>query len=132
MTRRPGRKAAITLAASGFLLAGCIPSARADLLLYNNTSNDTGDTVLYSVGPYIALGDQIQLISAGTATQAKIELFNNGTAGSFDATLNLFDTGAPVGPQIASSTISGVQTNGSDVIDLTFGLGAVTVPQDLI
>jgi hypothetical protein len=102
-------------------------------LLYDNTSTDTGYTVLYSIGPYTALGDQIQLDSAGVATQAEVELFNNGSAGTFDAELNFFDVGSPVGSFIGSSDLTDISSVGGDVLDLSFDLGGgLTVPQDLI
>jgi hypothetical protein len=102
-------------------------------LLYDNTSTDTGYTVLYSIGPYTALGDQIQLDSAGVATQAEVELFNNGSAGTFDAELNFFDVGSPVGSFIGSSDLTDISSVGGDVLDLSFDLGGgLAVPQDLI
>lgn len=110
----------------------CAPGARADTLLYDNTTTDTLDTVLYSTGPYVALGDQIHLISAGTANQANVQMFNNGAAGSFDAELDFFNVGSPVGSSLGSFNLTGIPSVGSDVIDLTFGLGGLTVPQDLV
>ena len=114
------------------LSLACAPGAWGSILLYDNTTTDTGDTQLYSVGSYIALGDEIQLISAGTANQAEVELFNNGGAGTFDAELDLFDIGAPVGAQIGSSDLTDITSVGGDVLNLTFNLGALTVPQNLI
>jgi len=114
------------------LLMFCAPGARADTLLYDNTTTDTLDTVLYSTGPYVALGDQIHLISAGTANQANVQMFNNGAAGSFDAELDFFNVGSPVGSSLGSFNLTGIPSVGSDVIDLTFGLGGLTVPQDLV
>jgi len=81
-------------------------------LLYDNTSTDTGDTVLYSIGPYTALGDQIQLDSAGVATQAEVELFNNGVAGTFDAELDFFNVGSPVGSFLGSSALTDISSVG--------------------
>ena len=114
------------------LALGFAPMAEGDILLYNNTTSDTGDTVLYSAGPYSALGDQIQLVSAGTANQAEMELYNNGVAGTFDAELDLFAAGSPVGAQLGSFDLTGIASVGSDVLDLTFNLGGVTVPQNLV
>lgn len=107
--------------------------AAADMLLYDNTTTDTGDTVFYSVGPYTALGDDIQLASAGTAAMAEVELFNNGDAGTFDARLNFFNVGSPVGTPLGSFGVTDIPSAGSDVINITFTLGAgLSVPQDLI
>lgn len=109
------------------------PSIRATVLLYDNTTVDSGDTVLYSTGPFVALGDQIHLVSAGTATQAKVELFNIGDAGTFDAELDFFDVGSPIGFSIGSFQLMGNSSLGMDVIDLTFDLGAgIPLPQDVV
>jgi hypothetical protein len=121
-----------TLLPSALLLLGCALAGRATTL-YDNTVTDTLDTVFYSIGPYSALGDQIQLISAGTATQAEVEMFNNGSAGTFDAQLNFYNVGSPVGSLLGSFILSNISSEGSDVIDMTFDLGAgLTVPEDLI
>lgn len=114
------------------LMLTTAPGAWASLL-YDNTTTDTGETVLYSIGPYTALGDQIQLDSAGVATQAEVELFNNGGAGTFDAQLNFFDVASPVGSFLGSSDLTDISSVGGDALDLTFDLGGgLTVPQDLI
>jgi hypothetical protein len=114
------------------LTLGCGFAARGDLL-YDNTTTDTGDTVFYSIGPYTALGDEITLASAGTAGLAQVELYNNGDAGTFDAQLNVFNVGSPVGSSLGSYDADGVNSVGSDVIDISFSLGAgLSVPQDLI
>lgn len=97
------------------------------------TTTDTLNTLLYSVGPYSGIGDQIHLIAAGSATQALVQLFNAGGAGTFDAVLRLYEVGAPVGAQIGVDvTLSSVTSVGLDIIDLTFPLGGLAVPQDLI
>ncbi len=121
-----------TLLPFALLMLGCAPVARATVL-YDNTTTDTFDTVFYFSGPYTALGDQIQLISAGTATQAEVEMFNNGDAGTFDAELDFYNVGSPVGSLLGSFDLTDIASVGSDVIDLTFDLGAgLSVPQDLI
>jgi hypothetical protein len=113
-------------------LTGFVSHASA-ALLYDNTTVDLLLTVPFSVGPYTGLGDQIQLTSAATATQAKIELFNNGDAGTFDVDLELFQIDSPVGSSLGLFLLSGVSSTGGDVIDLTFNLGAgVAVPQNLV
>jgi PEP-CTERM motif len=131
-----------TVLTFALLILGCAPEAQASLsstsgqgsLLYDNTTGDTGDTVFYFAGPFTALGDQIQLISAGTATQAEVEMFNNGnTPGTFNAELDLYNVGSPVGSLLGSSDLTGIVSVGGDVIDMTFNLGAgVAVPQDLV
>jgi hypothetical protein len=117
----------LALLQMGFTLMG------GTTALYDNTTTDTLDTVFYSIGPYTALGDQIQLISAGIATQAEVEMYNNGAAGTFDAELNFLSVGSPVGSSLGSFNLSGISSSGLDVIDMTFNLGAgLTVPEDLI
>jgi hypothetical protein len=116
------------------LMLGCASGARATVL-YDNTTTDTLDTFLYSLAqpPYTALGDQIHLISAGTANQAQVEMFNNGDAGTFDATLDFFNVGSPVGSSLGSFDVTNISSVGQDVIDITFNLsGGLSVPQDLI
>jgi hypothetical protein len=121
-----------TLLPFALLMLGCVPGAWATIL-YDNTTTNTLDTVFYFSGPYTALGDQIQLISAGTATQAEVELFNNGDAGTFDVELDFYNVGSPVGALLGSFDLTDISSVGSDVIDLTFDLGAgLTVPEDLI
>lgn len=122
-----------TLLPFALLILGCVPGARATIL-YDNTTTDTLDTFLYSLGPpYTALGDQIHLSSTGTANQAEVEMFNNGAAGTFDAELDFYNVGSPVGSLLGSFDLTDISSVGSDVIDLTFDLGAgLTVPQDLI
>jgi len=120
------------LLAFTLLAFGSSPRLLASLL-YDNTSMDTGDTLLYSVGPYIALGDQIQMVSAGNATQAMVQLFNNGGAGTFDAELDFFEVGSPVGSFLGSASLTGISSVGLDVLNLTFNLGAgIMLPQDLV
>jgi len=114
------------------LMLGWASAARAEIL-YNNTTTDTGDTFFYFNGSYTALGDQIQLASAGTALQAQVEMFNGGDAGTFDAELAFFSVGTPVGALLGSFDLTGISSVGLDVIDMTFNLGAgLVVPQNVI
>ena len=108
------------------------PGARGDMLLYDNTIFPTPDTELYSAGPYVALGDQVHLLSAGAVDQASVEMFNNGGAGTFDAELDIFDVGSPVGALLGSFDLANINTAGGDVLDFSFNLGGLAVPQDLI
>jgi len=103
-------------------------------LLYDNTTTDTLDTVFFSSGPYTGLGDQIHLVeSSPGAETAMLQMYNAGSAGTFDAELRLYQVGAPVGPEIGGTfTVSGVVSFGADVITMHFDLGGLAVPQDLI
>ena len=115
--------AAIILAASGMMAS----------TVYSNTTTDTMDTIFYSVGSYSELGDQIHL--AGTdrqTTSATVQFFNNGSTGTFDATLRFFLVGSPVGTRIGPSFMSGISAPASGVFNVTFsGLNTV-VPTDVI
>jgi hypothetical protein len=115
------------------LILGCAYTVRAETVLYDNTTTDTMDTVLYSIGSYTALGDQLHLISPGLATQAEVQMFNIGNAGTFDAELDFFQVGDPVGSQLGAFHLTGIASTGSDVIDMNFDLGAMlNVPQDIV
>ena len=122
------------LISAALLTLGFVPIARGDIILYDNTANPTPDTVLFSVGPYTAIGDQLHLVSAGTANQAAVEFYNNGGAGTFDAELDFFAVGSPVGTELGSFFYpTAISSTGGDVLDLTFNLaGGLTVSQDVI
>jgi hypothetical protein len=102
--------------------------------LYDNTTTDTGDTVLYSGGPFTGLGDQIHLVSPGTAATALLQMYNAATgSGTFDVSLRFYQVGSPVGSQIGGTFIlTGVPTTGQDIINLQFALGELPLPQDVI
>src|ERR1035438_1199991 len=102
-------------------------------LLYDNTTTDTGDTLLYSAGGYTGIGDQIHLIAPGNAVSALLQLYNAGAAGTFDAELRFYQVGAPVGAQVGGAfTVTGVTSTGGDIINLEFALGGLALPQDVI
>ena len=101
--------------------------------LYDNTAIDTRHTLLYSVGPYNGIGDQIQLGGPGVGWFAKVQLFNEGGPGTFDAELRFYEVGAPVGAQIGGTfTLANVTAPASDIIDLTFFLDSLLLPDNLI
>lgn len=115
-------------------------AATAANIVYSNTTTDTIDTVLYSLGPYAELGDQIHLAGTDrTATLAVAQFYNIGAAGTFDAILRLYDVGSPVGSQIGSSvTVTGISAPGgcpgacpANGFNVNFVLNT-TVPTDLI
>lgn len=119
------------------LTLGLAPGAQATILLYDNTTTDTLDLVPYSNGPtnsigspYTALGDQIQLASAGTATQALVQMYNAGDPGTFDAELDFW---TPVGSFLGSYDSLGNISIGGDVINLTFDLATgLALPQNVV
>src|SRR3954447_20874344 len=85
-------------------------------LLYDNTAIDTLHTLIYSVGPYTGIGDQIQLTAPGNAVTALLQLYNAGGPGNFDAELRFYETGGPVGAQLGGVfTLPGVFSTGGDI-----------------
>ena len=104
---------------AGFFLA---LSAAWGTPIYNNTTTDTGDTLSYAANGFVQIGDQLQL--AGTdrlATLARVQFFNDGQAGSFDATLRLFSVGAPVGSQLGTDyLVSGIVVPLDDIVNVSF------------
>src|SRR6516164_552279 len=116
----------------------CAGSMFASSAVFLNTTNDTGSTLLYNP-QFTQLGDQIAL--AGTdrvAVFAMAQLFNQGTAGTVDVTLRLFNVGAPVASQIGGDfMVSGVSAPGlgdpqGGVFNVGFNLPNLGVPDNLI
>ena len=80
------------------------------------------------------MGDQIHL--GGTnrlATQATVQFYNSGLAGTFDSTLRFFNVGAPVGSQIGSAfTLTGIAAGSGASFNVNFLTLNLVVPTDLI
>ncbi len=113
----------------------CMVSAQAfGGIIYSNTTTDTLDTLAYTANGYTQIGDQVLL--AGTdrlATLATVQFFNLGSAGTFDATLRLFNAGAPVGTQIGSDfVLTGIAAPSNDIFNVAFSLPNLLVPDNLI
>jgi hypothetical protein len=111
------------------------PVALHASIVYSNTTTDTGGTVFYSTGPYVQIGDNITL--SGTersANSATAEFFNLGPgSGTFDATLRFFDLGSPVGPEIGGPfTVTGTAITSGNVVDVTWNLGGLVLPTNVI
>jgi hypothetical protein len=118
----------ITLA----LIALAVPGFSS--VVYQNTTTDTNQTYSYSVNAVTQFGDQISLIGTErAATYALVQLFNQGSAGTADITLRLFNIGSPVGTQIGPDFVNnGVLLPALDVVNVGFNLPDVTVPDNLI
>lgn len=110
-------------------------------VVYDNTATDLGTTLAYAVNGYTEIGDQIHL--GGTervASQATVQFFNNGSAGTFDAILRLYmvgpDSGTPVGsqigPDVSLSSVVAPATNGLTGFNVVFLLSGILLPDDLI
>jgi hypothetical protein len=118
------------------LALGSLTAAQAfgGSIVYSNTTTDIDESFSIVANGFTQVGDQIQL--AGTdrlATQAKVEFFNLGDSGTVDATLQLFNVGAPVGSQIGSGiTLTGISAPGGSEFDATFALPNLMVPDNLI
>src|SRR5215469_4587941 len=114
------RQKILGLIGISWLIAGC---AFGDSIIYSNTLTDTGDELFYAQNGFTQIGDQLTL--GGTnrvATLATAEFFNSSTAGTFDATLRLFNVGPnagnPVGSQIGSNVVvTGVSIAAGDITD---------------
>lgn len=118
------------------LFAGLVTSTALQATpVYDNTTTDTLDTVVYSTGAYTEIGDQIHL--AGTersATSATAQLYNLGSGGSFDATLNLYGVvaGNPgVGSLLGSFTAAGQVLASNGILDVNWLLAGLALPDDL-
>lgn len=105
--------------------------------IYQNTTNDTLNTIFFSVGAYSQIGDSITL--GGTdrfLTTARVQFYNNGSSGTFTATLNFWDASGvgllPPSPIGSSYTSSGNSINSLDILDVTFSLPYLLAPNNLI
>ena len=116
---------ALAVASAGSGYAGTI---------YNNTTTDTLVTYFYSTGPYTQIGDSISLGGTDrTLTDATVQFFNNGTAGTFTATLSFWNVGAPVGSQIGSSYVLNlISMNQFDILNVTYSSLNLLVPNNLV
>ena len=104
--------------------------------VYNNTTTDTLNTVVYSSGVFSDIGDQIHL--AGTeriGDNAAAQFYNLGSDGTFVAHLNLYGLPANntdvVGSLLGSFTAAGsLAANSSG--DVSWLLAGLNLPDDLI
>lgn len=114
------------------LLTGLTFAPAQAAIVYDNTAADSLETVFFSVGPYSEIGDSIVL--GGTErrlTEASVQFFNAGGEGTFDATLQFYLAGVPVGaPQGGGYTVSGVFAPQLAIIDLTFSNLSLDVTVD--
>ncbi|MCC6536132.1 MAG: PEP-CTERM sorting domain-containing protein [Bryobacterales bacterium] len=107
-------------------------AARA-AIVYENATDDTFVSFIYSALPATQIGDQVQLDgTARLATRASVQFFNNGLAGEFSATLNFFETGAPVGAPLGSFVVDNIALAELGVITVDFTNLNLLVPTDLI
>jgi hypothetical protein len=107
-------------------------------IVYDNTTTDTLTTYFYAVPfgntPFSQIGDSITLGGTDrTLTNAAVQFFNNGSTGTFTATLSFWNVGGPVGSQIGSSyVLNGLSINSLDILTVNFGSLNLLVPTNLI
>lgn len=103
--------------------------------VYNNTTTDTFDTVVYSTGVYTEIGDQIHL--AGTdrvADGAAVQFYNLGSSGNFDATLNLYrldSNNVDVGTLLGSYTAANMFLAAGGLLEVSWLLAGLNLPDGL-
>jgi len=113
---------------SGILLWAVLALAPAQAaVIYNNGAVGAPETVMYSAGPYGAIGDRIELSgTARASTTARVQLYNAGTAGLFDAALQFYQVGSPVGaaigPEYLLTGLTAPEAADFEVSFSTFGL----------
>jgi hypothetical protein len=124
-----------TLLFSTILAALLAVPGRANVIVYNNGTVDT----LFGldlISGYDAVGDSITLQNNTPGLLlnfAKAQFFNIGTAGTFDATLQFFQTGSPVGIQIGTDyTVTGIDINDFGYADVIFPLPGITLPDNIV
>lgn len=115
------------------LAAATAPAAT----VYSNPVQGIPETIFYSAGGLVEIGDQIQLGgTARLATQATVQFYNPGDEGSFDAVLRFYevtaDPDAPVGAPIGSATLTSQVAPAGVDFTLAFALANLLVPTNLI
>jgi len=118
----------------GTLFLALSPSvARASIIVYGNTTLD-GNAGLDLMGFYDGVGDSIALSAADqSATSARVAIYNVGSQGTADVTLQFYQAGAPVGTAIGSPyTMAGVDLLDNALTLVDFSLGGLTLPSDLV
>lgn len=109
-----------------------VGTGRADIV-YSNTSIDTLVTYYFSANNSTQIGDTISL--GGTArslNSASVQFYNNGASGTFSATLNLWNTGSPVGGQLGSFTVNGLSLGSGGILTVSFTSLNLVVPDNLV
>lgn len=107
-------------------------AARA-AIVYENATDDTFLTAVYSAIPANEIGDAIQLDGAERlANRASVQFFNLGLAGTFSATLNFYQSGAPVGSLLGSFLQDGIAIDEFGLLTVDFTNLNLLVPTDLV
>jgi hypothetical protein len=97
------------------------PVAVQAATVYDNSATDTLITYLYSATGATRIGDLVTL--AGTdriLTGVAVPFFNAGNSGSFDAQLDVYAGGAPVGGLLGTASATGNAIGGLDILTVIF------------
>jgi hypothetical protein len=104
-------------------------AARASIIVYGNTTLDV-NAGLDLMGFYDAVGDDIVLSNSDyLAVGARVAIYNVGSQGTADVTLQFYQTGAPVG---SPYTMAGVDLLDNSLTLVDFSLGGLAVPSNLV
>lgn len=121
----------LSLASLGAALSA--PLAAQASTVYDNTTTDTQVTFFFSTGPFTQLGERISL--GGTdrvLTDVTVQFFNAlSTAGSFDAEIQLYGTGSPVGSLLGTFAANGNAIGGQSTLNVSFAGLNLQVPTDM-
>lgn len=103
-----------------FLLALTVVAPAATV--YDNTANDSLETLFYLDGPYLRIGDSVTLSgSARLLEDATVQFFNAGDDATFDATIQFFTPGTPIGLPFGSPiTLTSLFAPSLSFFDVTF------------
>jgi hypothetical protein len=106
--------------------------ARASIVVYANATTDL-NWGLDLVGFQDGVGDSIVLDNNSPLGHAQVQIYNAGASGTFDATLQFFQVGAPVGLQIGSDyTVTGVSADAASLFFVDFALDHLNLPDDVV
>jgi hypothetical protein len=113
------------------ILAFTASLSPAATIVYDNSSGDTGNSIMYAADGYTEIGDRILLGGlARSITEAQIQMFNGGQAGTFDANLHFRYLDTPVGTVFGTFSLVGINADG--VFTVTFSTGGILVPDEFV
>jgi hypothetical protein len=136
MKRNPAKRTnthQVLILLGALFLALSPGAARASMLVYANATTDL-NYGLDLVGFQDGVGDSIVLDNnSGPVGSAQLQLYNAGSSGTLDVTLQFFQVGAPVGLQIGSDyTVTGVNFDAASLFLVDFSLGGLTLPDNVV
>jgi hypothetical protein len=134
MSIQTARHRFVTILGALLLALSLAGAAHASIIpVYGNTTLDL-NSGLDLVGIYDAVGDSIGLSDASNpVTSARVAIYNVGSQGTADVTLQFFDVGAPVGAPIGSAyTVTNVDLVDNALTIVDFSLGSLSVPKSLV